>query len=156
MIDPSQFRRLIIVPALRRLGLWSLPAEQLLIGTALTESGLQFLTQHGGGPARGFYQIEPTTAQDLYDNWLPRHAELAARLNRIIVPGQKIADQLVSNLTYATAIARLIYYRRPEPLPKAGDIQGLARYWKAHFNTALGAGAPEDFLAKAGPVLGSP
>ena len=156
MIDPRQFRRLIIAPTLQHLGLWSLAAEQLLIGTAITESGLKFLTQHGGGPAKGFYQIEPTTAQDLYENWLSFRPDWAAKLTQLIVPGQNLSGQLVSNLAYATAVARLIYYRRPEPLPKAGDIQGFAEYWKTHWNTNLGAGSEEDFLAKAGPVLGNP
>jgi hypothetical protein len=62
-------------------------------------------------------------------------------------------DQLAWNLGYATAIARLVYYRRPEPLPHADDLAGLARYWKVHFNSHLGAGAPEDFLTRAGPIL---
>lgn len=153
MIDPAQFRSLIIAPALERLGLWSLSAEQLLIGTALTESGLRFLTQGRGGPARGLYQIEPSTAHDLYDNWLVFRPAWTAKLDRLIVPGQKISEQLVSNLTYATAVARLIYYRRPEPLPMAGDIQGLARYWKAHYNTSEGAGREVDFVKKAGRVI---
>lgn len=62
---------------------------------------------------------------------------------------------LITDLAYATAMARLVYYRRPEPLPEAHDLDGLARYWKAHFNTDLGAGTVEGFLSKVTPVLQS-
>ena len=153
MIDPGHFLRLVIRPTLEGLGLPSPAAERLLLGTALVESGLTYLTQIGGGPALGLYQVEPATHKDLYRNWLNFRPEWAAALERFIVPAQPRGDQLVWNLAYATAAARLIYYRRPEPLPMADDIQGLAQYWKAHFNTHLGAGSAEDFLAKAGPAL---
>ena len=53
---------------------------------------------------------------------------------------------------YATTIARLIYWRVPRPLPAASDLEGLAAYWKAHYNTAAGRGTVEHFL-KATQVL---
>jgi hypothetical protein len=49
-------------------------------------------------------------------------------------------------MAYATAIARLVYRRRPEPLPEASDTPGLAAYWKAHYNTPRGKGRPETFV----------
>lgn len=33
-----------------------------------------------------------------------------------------------------------------EALPETDDVEGLGRYWKCHYNTAAGAGRPEDFL----------
>ncbi len=154
MLDPEQFRRLVIRPVVRRLGLWSPAAERLLLGTALTESGLRHLHQVRG-PARGLYQVEPATLRDLYTNWLPRHSKLSEGLRLFTVPRCAYEDQLIWNLAYATAIARLIYYRRPEPLPRADDLPALAEYWKAHFNTAAGKGAPADFIGRAGPALRS-
>ncbi len=152
MLDPGQFRRLVIRPVVRRLGLWSPAAERLLLGTALTESGLRRLRQVRG-PARGLYQIEPATLRDLYANWLPRRPKLAEGLGLFTAPQGAHEDQLIWNLGYATAIARLIYYRRPEPLPRADDLPALAEYWKAHFNTAAGKGAPADFIARAGSLV---
>jgi hypothetical protein len=152
MLDPNQFRRLVIRPVVRRLGLWSPAAERLLLGTALAESGLRQLHQVRG-PARGLYQIEPATLRDLHANWLPRHPKLAEGLRLVTAPHAVPEDQLIWNLAYATAIARLIYYRRPEPLPRADDLSAQAEYWKAHFNTTAGKGAPADFIARAGPVL---
>ncbi len=154
MLDPEQFRRLVIRPVVRRLGLWTPAAERLLLGTALTESGLRHLHQVRG-PARGLYQIEPATLRDLTANWLPRHPKLAEGLRLFTVPHGALDDQLIWNLAYASAVARLIYYRRPEPLPRADDLPALAEYWKAHFNTAAGKGAPADFIARAGPLLRS-
>ena len=97
--------------------------------------------------------IEPATHADIWRNYLAFRPLLALRVARLAAGAIPRAEQLIWNLGYATAIARLVYYRRPEPLPHADDLAGLARYWKAHFNTALGAGAPEDFLTRAGPVL---
>ncbi len=151
MLDPGQFRRLVIRPALRAIGLCSPAAERLLLGTALTESGLRRLHQVDG-PALGIFQIEPATHADVWANYLAYRENLASRVASLASEQPRL-DQLVWNLAYATAIARLIYYRRPEPLPAADDLAGLARYWKAHFNTALGAGSAEDFLTRAGPVL---
>ena len=51
MLEPQQVRSLVIRPVIRRLGLWSPAAERLLLGTALTESGLRHLRQVRG-PAR--------------------------------------------------------------------------------------------------------
>ena len=151
MLDPGQFRRLVIRPALQAIGLCSPAAERLLLGTALTESGLRRLHQVGG-PALGIFQIEPATHADVWANYLAYRENLASRVASLASQRPRL-DQLVWNLAYATAIARLIYYRRPEPLPAAADLAGLARYWKAHFNSALGAGSAEDFLTRAGPVL---
>lgn len=146
MIDPFQFGLLIVRPALHRLGLQSLAAERLLLGTALVESGLRHLKQIRG-PALGFYQIEPATARDLTDNWLRFRPDWAAKIELFVVPSQPRINQLVTNLTYATAIARLIYYRRPEPLPPADDLRGLAEYYKQYYNTPLGKGTPARFMA---------
>jgi hypothetical protein len=135
MLDVGQFRRLVVAPALHHVGLWSPAAENLLVGTAIQESRLRYLEQLGGGPARGVYQIEPTTHRDLFENWragqwVARHPDAA----------------LVTDLAYATVVCRLIYYRRPEPMPGADDIEGLARYWKAHYNTSLGKGTAANFV----------
>ncbi len=152
MLDPDQFLTYVVRPSLDSIGLWSEAAERLLLGTAITESELTWLRQREDGPARGVYQIEPATHDDIWANYLAYRDGLANRVARLA--GQRPRhEQLTWNLGYATAIARLVFYRRPEPLPQADDLAGLARYWKAHFNTALGAGSAEDFLTRAGSVL---
>ncbi len=153
MLDPQHVLAYVVRPSLDSIDLWSEAAERLLLGTAITESELTWLRQHGDGPARGVYQIEPATHDDIWANYLAYRDGLANRVARLAAGAIPRADQLTWNLGYATAIARLVYYRRPEPLPHADDLAGLARYYKTHFNSALGAGTPEDFLTRAGPVL---
>ncbi len=153
MLDPQHFLAYVVRPSLDSIGLWSPAAERLLLGTAITESELTWLRQHGDRPARGVYPIEPVTHADIWANYLAYRDELANRVARLAARASPRAEQLTWNLGYATVIARLVYYRRPEPLPAADDLAGLARYRTAHFNTALGAGALEDFPTRAGPVL---
>ena len=153
MLDPEHFRRHVIRPSLLRLGLQSPAAEALLLGTALTESGLARLVQTGGGPALGVYQIEPATHTDIWRHYLAYHPGLAARVLSLAAGGFGHPEQLVWNLAYATAMARLVYRRRAEPMPAATDLPGLAAYWKAHFNTAAGKGTAADYIERAGPIL---
>lgn len=146
MINPKHFRELIVRPTLEALGAWSQSAEELVIGTAAHESLLYHLKQLGG-PALGVYQIEPATHKDVWDNYLAYREDMASKVRGMA--SQHLADlddELVGNLHYATAICRLIYYRRPEPLPAADDVVGLAQYWKAHYNTHLGKGRIDDWI----------
>ena len=152
MIDVKQFRELVVRPTLEHLDLWSEAAENLLVGTAVQESRLEFLQQHGGGPALGVYQIEPATHLDVWENFLryrkgPSDNYLWNAVGNLAAPLPELPadEQLITNLAYATAIARIIYYRRPEPLPAADDIEGLAAYWKQHYNTPLGKGDPDEW-----------
>ena len=68
MIDHKQFRELIIRPSLMPLDLYSEDAEELLIGICAHESkGGTYLMQKDGGPAAGFFQMEPETYTDLWN-----------------------------------------------------------------------------------------
>ena len=155
MIDATQFRQLVIKPTLLEIDMHSEAAEVLLLGTAITESGLKYLRQHGDGPARGVYQIEPATMHDVWLNYLAHRSSLEAKIQSMIPPCDKkmLEEQLVTNLAYSTAIARICYFRKPDPMPKEDDIEGLAAYWKQHYNTPLGAGKVEHFIEKLQDIL---
>ena len=155
MLNPQHVLELVIRPTLEFLDLASPSAERLLLGTAITESRLRHLRQFGGGPALGLYQIEPATHRDLFENFLdyPRRHALRDRLQGLAAPSESLDRRLIANLSYATAAARLIYFRRPEALPDAGDLQAIAGYWKAHYNTSRGAGTPWHFIKSAGSHL---
>lgn len=174
-LNIQHFASLIVRPTLRGMAqatgrpFYSKAAERLLIGTAIQESRLRHLRQLGSGPALGLYQIEPATHQDVWENWVRHRDEVAAFL-QLTVPWHKGAVQirpedaerevgrggvvfgwprdhwLVSNLVYATAIARLVYYRQPYALPDAHDLPALGAYWKRHYNTIQGAGTSEEFV----------
>jgi hypothetical protein len=152
VIDVYQFRRLVIRPALRALEphvIYSLAAENLLLGTALSESRLVYLAQKGGGPAIGVYQVEPATHRDLWENFLAFKPDLASAVRALASqrwPGSAkhgVGDQchaeLATNLAFATAVARCVYRRSPKPMPMPNDAIGLASYHEQVYNTRLGA-----------------
>ncbi len=146
MISVSQFRSEVVEPALRYLHPlvpWSQVAEDLLVGTAIVESNLSALRQFGG-PALGLFQVEPATHLDVWRNYLRFRPSLYQRVagltsKRSEVIGDYLGD-LVSNLVYSAAIARVVYFRRPDPLPAKSDAALLAAYWKRNYNTSLGRG----------------
>lgn len=151
----EQFRRFIVRPTLQHLDPlipYSEAAELLLAGTAVHESGLDNFDQWLGpddvslGPAYGIFQIEPATYRDLMANFLAYRKPLAERVAQLLAPVPTALEQLVTNLSYATAIARVIYYRAPAPLPAAGDAEALAAYWKQVYNTPSGKGTPAQWL----------
>lgn len=142
-----QLRLLVIRPTLRRLGLWSQAAENLLVGTALVESCGVYLKQIRG-PALGIYQMEPQTHEHLWATVLHRRPGLRRRVIRTLVPGLPRLEQLAWNHAYATAMARVYLLAIQDPLPASGDIQALARYWKQHWNTPAGRGRVEEFVER--------
>ena len=150
MIDPVQFRDMVVDPVLRYLDMYSPAAVRLLVGTAVVESGLGSLVQNNG-PALGVYQIEPETHHDIWDTYLAYRPELASRVRSLA--SQRWFDddpdrELICNLAYASAICRLKYRRIREPLPEPDDVYGLANYWKRYYNTAQGKGKVDHFLLK--------
>tara|TARA_B100002003_G_scaffold234199_1_gene247803 strand:+ start:503 stop:982 length:480 start_codon:yes stop_codon:yes gene_type:complete len=152
-MDTRQFRDFIVRPALQQINAWTLNAEQLVIATAMAESGLFFVQQIGRGPARGFFQMEPITHDDIWERYLSRKPTLLNDLKTLIMRDMDLHDQLRGNLFYATAMSRIFYLRFKAPLPKEGDWHGMAAYWKKYYNTHLGAGTTEGFLKKARPAI---
>ncbi|MGI9250700.1 MAG: hypothetical protein ACR2PR_05845, partial [Pseudohongiellaceae bacterium] len=135
----------------------SKPAVDLLLGTAAQESLLgTYVRQVGGGPALGIYQMEPATHDDIWQNFIEYQPGVQASLDEALdgamaYRGGPSAERLVYDLRYATIMARLHYYRRPEPLPD--DLVGLAQYWKTHYNTELGAGTVSEYVHNARTLL---
>jgi hypothetical protein len=152
LIDKGQLRSLID-RTLRTMDLYSPAASNLLMGTAAQESRLgTYLRQLNGGPALGIFQMEPNTHGDIWRNYLEHRPELKKTVSaylswRHVGVGEAFfAEELEWNLAYAIAMARVHYLRVPERLPMAGHLTGLARYWKHHYNTPLGAGTEQEFI----------
>jgi len=149
MFNIAQFRKEIVQHTLRHL-IPEIPyteaAVELLMLTAAQESQLgTYLVQLGGGPALGVYQMEPDTHNDIRLNFLRYRSDLGDLVGALKT--QEGGYQLVGNLYYATAMARVHYYRVKEPLPASDDIHGLAKYWKRHYNTYLGKGTADEAFA---------
>lgn len=139
-LDSIQFRINIVRPVLTRLNLYSPAAETLLLGTAMVESGLKYITQLGRGPARGLWQMEGATHQDIHVNFLKFRPELQRLVLQYV--GSALMpdpDVMAGNLYYAAAMCRVHYLRAPGSLPDAKDAMGMALLHKQHYNTAGGA-----------------
>lgn len=148
MIDPKQLRLEVIRPVLKATGMWSQAAENLLMGTAAQESACgKYLRQLEDGPARGIFQMEPDTLDDIYVNYLEFRPDLRGAVDAYLIPSMGQADNLIFNLAYATLMCRVHYRRVPDALPNADDLRGLAAYWKRFYNTPMGKGKPEEFVA---------
>jgi hypothetical protein len=146
-IDREQLKSLIDA-TLSRMDLHSPAALNLLMGTAAQESHLgTYIRQIGGGPARGIFQMEPATEEDIWRNYLRGRMHLSDRVWVVSGCDGPNPYQLEGNLLYQIAIARIHYLRVPKPLPAAGDVAAMAAYWKKYWNTHLGDGTVEEFAA---------
>ncbi|MDG3034195.1 hypothetical protein P7245_22470 [Vibrio parahaemolyticus] len=167
-MDYKQLLENVVRPVLKKAGLHSIEAEQQLMGTMAVESGGEYIVQIGSGIARGLFQCEPATHKDIYKNYLvyrEKYMEVATGFLTCIeldmmqaTDGDSnamdeffdfVADNsLIGNLLYQVAICRIHYLRVSDPLPKAGDIQAMAAYWKEHYNTGGGKGDEQHFIDK--------
>lgn len=137
MINAAQVQTVIIQPALQYLNLWSAVAEKLLMLTGANESlGGTYLVQVKG-PALGFYQMEPATHDDIWQNYLPYKLSLCQKVVNYLGKAKPAPERLVYDMYYATLMARIHYLRHPSPLP-SNDIDAIADYYKKVWNTHLG------------------
>lgn len=143
-MDPLHLLRYCIRPVLEYLELDSPAARALVLGTGIKESELRYLHQIEG-PALGIFQMEERTYNDIWDNFLRYQPKMRDRVSALMSswPNDKGCDQIIGNLPLATAMCRIAYYRARPPLPDLLDINGLAQYWKDHYNTYLGKGVPD-------------
>lgn len=161
MLNVGQFRDYVIVPALDWLEEWRLAftpeksclnspeAVSLLLGTALTESHLTYIKQLGGGPALGFFQMEPATHDDIWQNWIVYQPNLEPIIRD--VSKNALPEDMIWNMQYAAIMCRLHYRRVPKSLPTT--VFGMAQYWKKYYNTKAGKGRIEDFVSSAEQIL---
>lgn len=118
-------------------------ATILSLATCAIESDLcESVAQIGGGPARGWWQMEPDTDTDIWAHC--DDLKCGGRANTYM----GIIGALESPLgnahwllvpQYACAMARLKFAMDPEPLPHHEDKRGLFRYYKRIYNTQAGA-----------------
>lgn len=148
-LNDFHLRQFVIEPILKFLDMHSDAAVALVLNTAKVESDLTYLAQLNNGPARGLWQMEPDTHNDIWENYLAYRDDLANDVRSLAIGLKETPDpeQMCGNLFYACAMCRIHYMRVPHALPHVNDVEGQARYWKAHYNTELGAGTPDKFLA---------
>lgn len=149
-LDQRDVLQYVVTPTLQYLDPeipYSRGAERLLLGTAIHESKLQWLDQTapGPGPAYGLWQVEAATHYDLWTRFVEPRQALAHKLRSLRAPWASPIDQLRWNLPYACAIARVVYFRIPDPMPAVGDVDTMAALAKRVFNTVKGKATVDDY-----------
>lgn len=149
-MNAKQLKNLIEM-ILKMIGKYSEEAVDLLMLTAAQESHCgKYIRQIGTGPARGIFQMEPDTLSDLYANFLSYKKPLLEIINEFRT-SQSIHIDLEGNLPFQIVAARFQYFRQKGAIPKSENfnddfeyVEALAKYWKRHWNTELGAGTVEE------------
>ena len=131
---------------LYKLGAYTPDALALVMRTGYAESGYKVLKQYGGGPAIGFWQVEPVTAHDTIDNYVNYRKKYKDALQELGCNFENLEFSLLSNIAVQVAFCRLKYMRDPKPIPSASNIEEQAKYWKRVYNTELGKGTVEHFV----------
>ena len=136
----------IIKWTLEYLNMDSEDARDLVYKTGMAESGYRALEGYGNNPAIGFWQMEPATMWDIWENYVlyrPKYKEALWRLGFNEGFGEQ---SLLSNLAVQAAFCRLHYRRVPSSLPKKSNKEAQAKYWKKHYNSHLGKGTIKHFM----------
>lgn len=143
-MNSKQVRDLIVKPACEILGMYSIEAERLLMGTWAHESaGGRYIAQVGG-PALGAFQMEPDTLKDLYINFLAYKPDLHRHMDEHSGSSGINPKDLYLKPLYAAMACRLHYWRVSDPIPT--DWEGIANYWKTYYNTYQGKGTVTKFM----------
>ena len=148
-MNSFQLKTLIIEPTLKIIKLYTLSGVNILLGTAAVESDLgEYIEQVPNGQAKSIYQIEMKTHDDTVNQIKIKCPSLYSKINDLKIKCLTDEENLIGNLYYATAIARLVYFLIKKRLPPHNDILALANYWKKYYNTEAGKGRVEDFVGK--------
>ena len=144
MIEKKQLKKLVN-EVLLKMELHSDEAVELILGTIAQESAGGTYIRQITGPALGICQMEPTTFKDIMNNYIKYKPELG----RVVMFASGVSalksEILEYNLAFSIAMCRVHYLRVSEALPN--DLEGYAKYWKQYYNTRLGKGTVEEFIA---------
>lgn len=123
---------------------YSLDAENLILGTIAQESAYGKYRKQINGVALGIIQMEPKTFNDIVNNFLKYHKDIAEKIKQIAHINVFSSADLVSNDKLAICFCRLQYYRQKEAIPSTLNEQ--AAYYKKYYNTPLGKATIEQYI----------
>lgn len=152
----EQIRYLLIEPTLKELDRivpYSQKAADFIFAIGKVESNYSHIKQPGG-PALGFWQIEPKTHDDLWVNYLNTRTDLAFYIRGAATQRASVDtmhNELLFNLRYQVLVARAIIRRVPEKLPYTK--QEMAAQWKKYYCTSKCKGSEQDFIDRLGDAL---
>ena len=119
-------------------------AVALIYETGNAETGYRNLIQMGGGPAVSFFQLEPATIQDIFNNYVEFRQPLVEVLIQFGLDPMDLEFCVKTNIALAICMCRFHYRRVPSSIPKTKEQR--AKYWKEHYNTNLGKGTVVHYL----------
>lgn len=142
-MNKKQLKERVIEPTLKQLGLYSSDAVELLLMIAAHESVKGEYIAQITGPARGIYQMEGATHNDIHSWLATKKTTLSDAIGDLVRKAE--ADMMMYDLRYATAMARVFFLRFPEALPSGSDVDAMAAYAKRRWNTSAGKANPADY-----------
>lgn len=145
-LNKKQLIKHIIEPVLKDMGLYSEEAVRLLVMIVAHESQKGYYIIQTTGQAKGIYQMEDATHDDIVIWLRSKKPALYNAVQQYNITGiRDDANEMIGNLYYATALARAFFLRFPEALPKGSDRE-LAEYAKKRWNTYKGKATADDYL----------
>lgn len=144
-MNRDEWRRLIIV-TLKEIGLFSNNAVELIMGTFAQESNFKYVRQLSKGPALGYGQMEPSTFNDIINNFLRHKPDLMGKIMKASGVAMLAPEMLLDNKKLMICMCRLHYLRVKDSLPSYKDVWAMAEYWKQHYNTPAGKGTVKEFV----------
>ena len=136
----------IINWSLNNLDMNSEDVSVLVFRTGMAESGYRHLSQMGSGPAVGFFQVEPATIDDTWNNYAVYRKPIMDILKDMGFDPNNSKISVMSSIALQAAFCRLKYRRDRLPIPPAEQLCAQAAYWKRVYNTVLGKGSVEHFV----------
>ena len=121
-------------------------ARELIFRTGMAESGYRAIEQHGGGPAVGYFQVEPATINDTITNYVTYRPEIQTKLWSLGFDDKDSALRVMGSISLQVAFCRLKYRRDKYALPPCGDLEAQGKYWKRVYNTYKGKGTVKHFM----------
>ncbi len=117
-------------------------AIEMIIETAIAETGLGQIEDKTVGAGMGITQFDDKPFQDIRD----RNQKLRPKILKDLGIDINLVewDDLRYNQFLALLFTRLHYWLKGDPIPQT--IEERAKYWKLHYNTALGKGTVEHYL----------
>ena len=123
-------------------------AQAMVFETGMAETGYRHLDQmkaKKGIGAVSFWQIEPATIRDIWDNYISYRKPLIQATYKLGLIEENKVFSVYSNIALAAAFCRIHYRRFPKAIPKT--MPQRANYWKTFYNTIKGKGTVDHYVA---------
>ena len=119
--------------------------KTVLAMVAAHESGFgKARRQVGGGPARGVFQMEKATHDDIWQNFINFNKNLKSGI--LEMGFGKTWPEVENNDTYSAIMSACMFarFQAKNPVPK--DLEAMAKHCKRFYNTEAGKATAEKYL----------